>query len=361
MDEDTDTVWAIKPHTKAKHEVLRRYLGAWFPIMKRVNPTGLNYIDGFAGPGTYSGGEEGSPIIAIQTAVRHILPMPAISFVFVEKNRERVAHLKSVLAERFPDLPKNIDYEVHHGEFTSVVGGILDDFDAQDKTIAPTLTFIDPFGYGGFPMALLRRLLETRSCEVLITFMCSRLRRFLDETHEDVIDSLFDSKEWRAAREMQDQERMQFLLDLYTRNLLSRTPARYVLTFEMIGRDGNTIYWLVFATTHPKGCDVMKEAMWKVDQTGTYRFYDAAAGVRRFLLDEDDPKWAKQAQELIWQHFKGRGVFVEDLEDFIRPTDFIWRRKKILIPLERAGKIVNVADRKRKFTYPPGCFIKFSN
>ena len=61
------TVWELEDHTAAKHEILRRYLAAWFPILSSsgYNRRGL-FIDGFAGPGIYSKGELGSPIIALR-------------------------------------------------------------------------------------------------------------------------------------------------------------------------------------------------------------------------------------------------------------------------------------------------------
>ncbi len=33
MTTPSDTTWKIEPHTQAKHEILRRYLGGWFPIL----------------------------------------------------------------------------------------------------------------------------------------------------------------------------------------------------------------------------------------------------------------------------------------------------------------------------------------
>ena len=65
-------VWPMEQHTRAKHEILRRYLGAWFPILAGggFNPR-LVFLDGFAGPGVYSSGEPGSPLIAIETLVDH--------------------------------------------------------------------------------------------------------------------------------------------------------------------------------------------------------------------------------------------------------------------------------------------------
>jgi len=44
--------WVYSQHTQAKHEILRRYLGAWFSILGHHNPL-LIILDGFAGKGTY--------------------------------------------------------------------------------------------------------------------------------------------------------------------------------------------------------------------------------------------------------------------------------------------------------------------
>ena len=57
------TVWALEPHTRAKHEILKRYLQAWMPILSRGNFPEIMYIDGFAGPGKYTGGEDGSRVL----------------------------------------------------------------------------------------------------------------------------------------------------------------------------------------------------------------------------------------------------------------------------------------------------------
>jgi three-Cys-motif partner protein len=45
-------VWSIDAHTKAKHEILRRYLQAWFPILASFSGR-IIYLGGFAGPGVY--------------------------------------------------------------------------------------------------------------------------------------------------------------------------------------------------------------------------------------------------------------------------------------------------------------------
>jgi hypothetical protein len=39
-----ETVWALDVHTAAKHEILRRYLEAWFPILSSYRQQ-IVYID----------------------------------------------------------------------------------------------------------------------------------------------------------------------------------------------------------------------------------------------------------------------------------------------------------------------------
>ena len=75
-----DTIWPIEPHTSAKHQILRKYLDAWLPILGTYNKR-VVYVDGFAGPGQYTGGEPGSPIVALQAALTQLgLPLLARFF-----------------------------------------------------------------------------------------------------------------------------------------------------------------------------------------------------------------------------------------------------------------------------------------
>ena len=59
MSRMNSTIWSIEKHTIVKHQILKYYLSAWFPIIASWNKKVL-YIDGFAGPGKYSKNEEGS-------------------------------------------------------------------------------------------------------------------------------------------------------------------------------------------------------------------------------------------------------------------------------------------------------------
>lgn len=89
------TLWPIDRHTQAKHEILRRYLGAWFPILIQHFQR-ARIIDGFAGPGEYKGHEPGSPIIAIDALRRSVSnseQMRKVAFLFIDERENRCGHL----------------------------------------------------------------------------------------------------------------------------------------------------------------------------------------------------------------------------------------------------------------------------
>jgi three-Cys-motif partner protein len=65
--------WPLDPHTLAKHDLIRRYLGGWFPILAKYNGR-VVFLDGFAGPGVLDDGNPGSPIIAMETLLQHRRP-----------------------------------------------------------------------------------------------------------------------------------------------------------------------------------------------------------------------------------------------------------------------------------------------
>lgn len=264
------TTWEIEPHTIAKHVILRRYLSAWFPILSKYSGR-IIYLDGFAGPGTYKGGEDGSPVIALQTASEHLLKsrFNEIMFFFIEKEKDRATMLENVLKNRFPNLPSNIKYKVFDDEFAPTFEQAINALEKQGANLAPTFAFLDPFGFSGLPMNLIAKLLTCDKCEVFVTFMAGFVRRFNDELREPVLNELFATEEWKKIHDMDDaDQRERFLVSLYERQLRKLGGAKYVKSFGMMSRNNQIIYYLVFATKHLKGLEIMKEAMWNVDPTG---------------------------------------------------------------------------------------------
>ena len=361
---NTDQTWVLKPHTKAKHEILREYLKAWFPIMSPQDGR-IVYMDGFAGPGTYSKGEDGSPLIAIQTAKEHMLNsrFNQIFFWFIEKDPKTCNKLKQVLAAKFPDLQNNpnddILYSVINEPFSDHVTKKLNDLKQARQELAPTFALLDPFGFSELPMSLVSDMLKRDKCEVLITFMAGFVNRFHDELRESALNKLFGTSEWkRAESESTPKKKLQFYLDLYIQQLKNKGGAKFVTTFEMLDENNRTIYYLVYGTKHIKGTEVIKRAMQKVSQGNTYLFSDRTHPDQMFLFDEAHDLTI--LANYIFQHFIGKSPSLLQIKEFVAEKPQIFK-KSVLKHLEQTGRIIDVSPRKRKFTYPHDyCQIKFT-
>lgn len=363
MSKTLETVWDLEPHTAKKHEILRRYFQAWLPIMVKWNNRVL-YIDGFAGPGEYSKGEDGSPVIVLKEARDHTHKFESeLACLFVEAERPRYEHLNIVLAKIKPTLPGNVKFQSVHATFDEQVTQVFRDLEEQKKRLAPTLAFIDPFGYSDTPFTTIAKLMSYPKCEALITFMFEELVRFQSiQSQAKHFDTLFGTSEWRGALNLSTPaERVRFIHDLYLKQL--RKVAKYVRSFQMLNMGNRVDYFLFFATKNLKGLEKMKEAMWKADPRGEFQFSDYTDALKLTNLFPDEPDYGA-LRKLILGTYSGKLVSIEELGDWVvAETPFLRTHiRKVLVPLEKTEggvSVVNPKPGRRPFTYPDGTILKF--
>jgi three-Cys-motif partner protein len=255
------------------------------------------YIDGFAGPGEYEGGEPGSPIIALQAALEQASHIAAMTFLFVEAREDRIEHLKGQIKK--VDLPAQFRVEYQRGEFKDVVTSVLDRVDARGSRSSPTFAFVDPFGIKGMPMALLHRILSYPKAEVFASFMIDPANRWIDHPEEVIRDQV---RELLGKDELDDEERGFAALRRVYQSQLEQ-EANYVRSFQMLNENSQPIYDLFFGSNHPKGHEKMKEAMWKVDPSGDFRFSDATNPDQLVLFTQEP---GKKLLEQIMERYAGQ-------------------------------------------------------
>ena len=349
------TIWKIEPHTQAKHEILRRYLEAWTAILSLGRFPAIAYVDGFAGPGVYEDGEIGSPIIALNAALNQQRQHPAMAntklfFLFIEQKKDRAERLHEQVQGL--QLPQNFRWKVV-GETSFEAGfreNLLDWYRDHNKPLPPTFAFIDPFGWTGVPFSLVKELLANDSCEILFNFMYEEINRFISHpNHPDDFNRLFGTDAWAGVPPAGDPDaRRAFFHDLYVRQLREDAGARYVRGFEMRNKNDATDYFLFFATNSRKGIQKMKEAMWRVDESGGFQFSDATAGAAQLALPfTAEPNFGSLRRAIV-SRFGGQVATVGDVEEFVlaetpfRETHY---KKQILAKLEQA-KLLEPVDPK---------------
>jgi len=345
----------LAPHSAAKHILLKRYLDAWFPILGSAHKR-INYIDGFAGPGEYEGGEDGSPIVAIKSALRHVergtlSPDVTINFILVESRTDHLAHLQQRVGAM--GLPGSFKVRTFGEPFRDVLEPVLDDLGSGREKLAPTFAFVDPFGFKGIPFELMGKLLGHPRCEVFINIMVDFINRFLKHPNDKVVQHFPETFGTEDVLRVPEQEgdRKRALMELYRSQL--KKKASYVGRFDMEDKYQRTIYSLFFASNSDTGFKKMKEAMWSVAPHSGSLFSDADPhGWHALRLFATYP-----LKEQLTGRFRGRVVSMRELERFvIRETDYLPKHARAhLKELERANKLEVIAIpgyKRQRFTYP---------
>jgi three-Cys-motif partner protein len=363
----------MKPHTAAKHTILRQYLGAWLPIIAS-NERRILVVDGFAGPGVYEGGEDGSPIIILKTILDHQnfqSRKTQVICLFVELDDAVSTVLRAQVEELQAQRPFPEWLTIHLEEgnaFDRVMSGILDQV-STGKRLIPTFAFIDPFGIKGVPMDVVSRLLQHPKSEVLITWMFESMERWAKTPEfQPHMDAMFGGNDWAPlVKRFKGDELLSALSDLYESALKEEASVEYIRSFEMRNKSNRTEYLLVFATDNEVGLSKMKAAMWKVDPLGGSHFYDRTNPDQPMLLGAEE-QIAPQLRRMLIEEFRGQGpVPIKRLASFVvSGTPFLETHLKrmTLGPMEREDPpVIRVqrpeGKRKRPGEYPPGTTIEF--
>jgi three-Cys-motif partner protein len=363
MSDKLPTIWELAPHTKAKHDLLTRYLGGWYAILSKYNRR-IIFFDGFAGPGIYSEGEPGSPALALKVLIDHQYQLETQNCEFVlifnEQDKERFESLKKVVADlEQRGLPKHIRVGLYNRSFVDVGNDILERLENRGQTLAPTFAFLDPFGYRDVPIDLVRRLLAFDKCELFAYFDFNSVTRFSTAGVVDKhFEALYGTDKFKDAPPKGDPNRKIFLHDLYQRQLKEVCGFPYVQSFEMVNKNNRTGYYLFFCTRNLKGLVNMKEAMWKVAPGGDFRFSDLLAG--QTVLFGDDPDTSVLQQELA-RKFAGQRVSITTIEEFVvvnTPFCKSHVKRRTLAPMQKEG-LISSPNQGRKYTFPDGTLIDF--
>ena len=186
----------LEEHTKAKLDVLRRYLRAYFDRLN-VNPAHdqfkLDLVDGFAGGGTYRDGDRivsGTPLIMLEESEaaqdrlnqNRTKPLQCdFKMHFVDVNPDHTKHLRRALAER----GYRVDDEkivVQNTGFEDVADGIIADVLHRQPRSGRAIFLLDQTGFSQVELALVARIFSRLpQAEVILTFASDALSNHLSD------------------------------------------------------------------------------------------------------------------------------------------------------------------------------------
>ena len=275
--------------------------------------------------------------------------------LFIEQRADRFERLESVLApllQRARSAHNLRSVEPRQGDCDSVLNEMLASFERRQIKFGPAFAFLDQFGYGAVSMDLIRRILSFPQCEVFTYLDYKDMNRWITDAHKaDAFTRAFGGEEWRECVALPERQRRDKLLSLYKTALKNRAGTKYVVSFLMYDKNNLPLYWLLFCTNSIRGIEEMKKAMWKVDETGEFRFSDRDDPAQLALLSKAfDDAWL--GDELINRQ-SGRVMTVTEVYEFILVETPCYLFKGALRGIEGKGMTVVEAPVGRKpKTYP---------
>lgn len=273
----------IEPHSKAKLDVLRRYIQEYFDRLN-VNPQReefrLDLIDGFAGGGTFRDGNteiSGTPLVMLEEAKKaeerlnrkrkkrlHI----NCKFYFVDKEEAHTDHLRKVLREHGYRVDED-KIVVRTGLFENEVKNILRSIKQRQPRIGRAIFLLDQTGFSQVELSLVSNILgELHAAEVILTFAAESLVNHLAETPQIVkavsplqlteqqIGDLIENKDGVGGRALVQRT----LRD----HLRVRTGAEYDTPFFIRPKMSRRALWFLHLSRHPTARDVMIQLHWEI-------------------------------------------------------------------------------------------------
>ncbi len=276
----------IEGHSHAKLKVFRAYLRAYFDRLN-VKPQReefkLDLVDGFAGGGTFTRGEEvvsGTPLIMLEEADEAKARLNAerrkplrvnCKYYFIDKETAHTNHLRKVLAHRDYDLSDE-NIAIRNNRFENEVDDILNSIRRRQPRSGRAIFLLDQTGFSQVELALVSRIFdELPAAEVILTFAADALVNHLARTPaiakavaplqltDSRIGDLIQYRDGDGGRAL-----VQRTLRDHIRIM---TGASYDTPFFIHPAGSRRALWFLHLSRHPTARDVMIQKHWELQNT----------------------------------------------------------------------------------------------
>ena len=404
------------PHGLVKRFMWKRHVQTFIAMTQRQFLSNKTIIfDGFAGAGRYGSENEwpdeiekyGSPLISLRAAINlygrrferrtetnrytfnpdrvisdlstdisyncdfHGFHDEKIRLFFVERNKKNYKKLVKNVITLFMKYDVEVITSKNGNEIfvksndenipvgCKITNASFEDVEVPEMDWRDNMaSFIDPYGYTQIPMEKIKEF-TGRNKDVFINLMSQHINRFKN-IRKDGLEKLFGFGYDSILERLERYEggTIEKVAKLYIDVLEEQIGDQFHLSFEMLNKGNVPLYHMIFASSHYKRLNSMKEAMNRGTQS-----QDAFSLSDYLIVKKKQPLSLKNDQDdgnvadKIYEEFKGKqNVCIGDIKNFImHKTNFVWRKTplKILEVERRLMKCVYTNKKRRiKGTYP---------
>ena len=242
--------------TLTKLQIFELYTKEWLPVFlssEKPWPPAVHIFDFFAGPGTDSTNEPGSPLRLLRQ-LRECQGFAGwdkvrIHVHFFDEAPEKIARLRENITTHELRVP-NVSFDIRPLRFE-------DAFRESERILADPqaakLVFIDQSGVGQVTPEVFRALVNSPTCDFLFFISSWTLHRFGD--HPAI--------KQKIVRPNDHYHVHRAVLEYY-RSLLPAEQRYFLAPFSI--KKGANIYGLIFGSAHPRGIDKFLDVAWRSDE-----------------------------------------------------------------------------------------------
>jgi three-Cys-motif partner protein len=361
FDERTD-------QSEVKARIVQKYFYAWanviMPIARRSGDR-IAYIDLYAGPGRYKDGAASTPLLVLQ----HAIANPKLASMLVTLLNDSDGDKTSTLQEEIDKLPgiENLKYKptVSCGEIDEEAEKYF-----NQVKLVPSFSFIDPFGYKGLSLKIIKGVIKDWGCDCIFFFNYNRINAGIgNQAVASHMDALFGTERADALRARLPQLSPKLREALILEELAAVVKAlggTYVLPFTFRNSSGTrTSHKLVFVSKSFKGYSIMKDIMAKEssteDQGVPSLSYSPADRSMPLLFSLQRP--LEQLRASLLKGFAGQELSVAEIyERHSVDTPYVKKNyKDTLTQLEAEGKVDvrSLKAARRKGTFADHLRVRF--
>ncbi|MEO7658426.1 MAG: three-Cys-motif partner protein TcmP [Pyrinomonadaceae bacterium] len=352
--------------SEIKTEIVRKYFWAWAKVIsKQVRKIGkdkVGYVDLFAGRGTYNDGSKSTPFLILEGAIRD----PIIREMLVAYFNDEDPQNCNSLTQEIEKIPLVTDLRNKPLVTNKLVDDEMAEFFEKSTTI-PSLFFLDPWGYKGLSLRLVKAVIQSWGCDCMFFFNYNRINGALSNpvmTHN--MNKFFgeaNAKRLRSEILQKSPEQREKLIIQSVKDALKELGGTYSIEYFFKDANGSkTSHFLIFVSKNILGYDIMKsimakESSFKIEGVASFGFNPNDE--RNRALKESAPTLFEMfespistlSQKLI-EKFCGQTLTLTEIyQNHHLGTEYILKNyQDALRHLEEQGRI-NVepaADKRRK-------------
>ena len=251
--------------SEVKTEIVRKYFWAWAKVIsKQVQKFGKNniaYVDLFSGPGKYKDGSKSTPIHIIEGAIRDEEIRKMLLTIFNDSNLENCSQLQQEI-----NNIEDIDLLKYKPQITNYA--VNDDLAEKVDKLKniPTLYFLDPWGYKGLSLKLVKSTLQGWGCDCMFFFNYNRINAALSNPVMTENMTAFFGKgnadKLRSEIANKSPKEREILIIKSLKDALAEFNGKYTIEYFFKDDDGEkTSHFLILVSKNPLAYKIMKDIM----------------------------------------------------------------------------------------------------